>query len=124
MSFKVYRNESDPFEQFGDDDRFDIIEGGVLRSIGRTGRLPTSTPRRGPASTTRRRRRCTDHRRTPAPATSPRKSSPSNHHARTDAVPAGGGPSSFSWAGSARRVQSLNGGQDNDHGPQHALAAR
>ena len=31
MSFKVYRNESDPFEQFGDDDRFDIIEGGVLK---------------------------------------------------------------------------------------------
>ena len=23
MSFKVYRNESDPFEQFGDDDRFE-----------------------------------------------------------------------------------------------------
>jgi hypothetical protein len=29
--FKVYRNESDAFEQFGDDDRFDIIEGGVLK---------------------------------------------------------------------------------------------
>ena len=29
--FKVYRNESDPFEQFGDYDRFDIIEGGVLK---------------------------------------------------------------------------------------------
>ena len=31
MSFRLYRNESDPFEQFGDDDRFDIIEGGVLK---------------------------------------------------------------------------------------------
>ena len=31
MSFKLYRNESDPFEQFGDEDHFEIIEGGVLK---------------------------------------------------------------------------------------------
>jgi hypothetical protein len=31
MSFKLYRNESDPFEQFGDEDGFEIVAGGVLK---------------------------------------------------------------------------------------------
>jgi hypothetical protein len=39
-------------------------------------------------------------------------------------VPTGVGPSSFSCAGSPRRVQSLHGRQDNHQGRQHALAAR
>src|SRR6185312_2403588 len=111
MSFKVYRNESDPFEQFGDDDRFDIIEGGVLKIHRQDGTITYINPASWASIDD-------------SPATSPRKSSPSNHHARTDAVPAGGGPSFFSCAGSPRRVQSLHGRQDNHQGRQHALAAR
>ncbi|MDA4103521.1 hypothetical protein [Mycolicibacterium monacense] len=31
MAFKVYRDSAEPFQEYGDDDRFEIIEGGVLK---------------------------------------------------------------------------------------------
>ena len=31
MAFKVYRNELERFEEYGDEDRFEISEGGVLK---------------------------------------------------------------------------------------------
>ena len=78
MSFKVYRNESDPFEQFGDDDRFDIIEGGVLKIHRQDGTITYINPASWVSIDERRRHRCTDHRRTP------RKSSPSSRRLTPD----------------------------------------
>jgi len=31
MAFKVYLREPQPFQQFGDQDSFEILEGGVLK---------------------------------------------------------------------------------------------
>ena len=83
MSFKVYRNESDPFEQFGDDDRFDIIEGGVLKIHRQDGTITYINPASWASIDD-----------SPAPSVYgspahfssgdvPRKSSPSNHHRTT-----------------------------------------
>ena len=31
MAFKVFRHGQTPFQEFGDEDRFEILEGGVLK---------------------------------------------------------------------------------------------
>jgi hypothetical protein len=37
MAFKVYRNGQQPFKEYGDEDRFEIIAGGVLKIIRQDG---------------------------------------------------------------------------------------
>jgi hypothetical protein len=50
MAFMVFRNGQEPAEEFGDKDRLEIIEGGVLKTAGRTARTATSTRHAGSAS--------------------------------------------------------------------------